>query len=146
MSASQAGVGTEGFDELLRQHEARQALTARAAYNLLRISAAVPPEHRSAVGAEDAGHRAGAWLAGSSTNPGRWTNREVLAVELAEMNELLVDLRVHLSVVLEWLAVNLGSKVGTPGRRETIRVPQTLFAECTALVDDLASPDRVAAA
>ena len=136
----------EDLDELLRTHESRQALAARAAYSLLRISAAVPREHRSVVGAADAGQRAAAWLAGASTNPGRWTNRAVLAAELAEMELLLVDLRRHLVVVLDWLTAHLGSQVGRPGQQETVRVPRTLLAECTTLVDDLTAPVAAAAA
>ncbi|GAA0227706.1 hypothetical protein [Cryptosporangium japonicum] len=136
----------ESLDELLRQHEIRQALTARAAYSLLRITAAVPPETRTVMGAADAGQRASAWLAGSSTNPGRWTSRTVLADELAELDSLLVDLRGHLVVVLDWLAVHLGSQVGRPGHQQTIRVPRTLLAECSTLVDDLTVLTPAAAA
>ena len=136
----------EDLDELLRQHEARQALTARAAYSLLRITAAIPPETRSVMGAADAGQRAAAWLAGLSTNPGRWTHRTVRATEITELDDLLGDLRGHLSVVRDWLSVHLGSQVGRPGQQQTIRVPRTLLAECTALVDDLAGSAPAAAA
>ncbi|SHN36776.1 hypothetical protein [Cryptosporangium aurantiacum] len=134
------------LDDLLRVHESRQALAARAAYSLLRISAAVPPDHRTVVGAADAGQRAGAWLAAASTNPGRWTNRAVLTAELAELDVLLVDLRTHLVVVLDWLNVHLGTQVARAGRPETIRVPRTLFAECKALVEDLTDLAPAAAA
>ncbi|GAA3397281.1 hypothetical protein [Cryptosporangium minutisporangium] len=134
------------LDELLRLHEARQALAARAAYSLLRISAAVPPDHRAVVGAADAGQRAGAWLAGVSTNPGRWTSRAVLAAEVTELDVLLADLRAHLIVVLDWLSVHLGAQVARAGLTHSIRVPRTLLAECTALVDDLADLIPAAAA
>lgn len=127
----------EDLDGLQRQHEIQQALAARAAYSLLRITAAVPPGSRSVMGAAEAGQRASAWLAGSSTNPGRWTNRRVLTEELTELEVLLVDLRDHLIVVLDWLSVHLGSQVGQPGHQQTLRVPRTLLAECSALVDDL---------
>ncbi|MFG1926316.1 hypothetical protein [Cryptosporangium sp. NPDC048952] len=136
----------ESLDELQHQHEIRQALTARAAYSLLRITAAVPPDIRTVLGAADAGQRASAWLAGSSTNPGRWTNRTVLAEELAELDLLLVDLRAHLVVVLDWLAAHLGSQVGRAGHQQTIRVPRTLMAECSTLVDDLSVLSPAAAA
>jgi hypothetical protein len=135
----------ENLDELLRQHEIRQALTARAAYSLLRITAAVPPEARSVMGAAEAGQRASAWLAGSSTNPGRWTNRRVLTDELTELDALLIDVRGHLVVVLEWLSVHLGTQVGRSGQQQTIRVPRTLLAECSTLVDDLTTVPAVAA-
>ena len=135
----------EDLNGLLRQHELRQALIARAAYGLMRIIGAVPPETRSAMGAAEAGHRASAWLAGSSTNPGRWTNRRVLTDELTELDALLVDLRDHLVVVLNWLSLHLGSQAGRPRHQHTVRVPRTLLAECSTLVDDLTTVPAVAA-
>ncbi|MFI5957991.1 hypothetical protein [Cryptosporangium sp. NPDC051539] len=128
----------DDLHELLRLHEVRQALAARASYSLLRIAAAVPPDNRPIGGAADAGQRAGAWLAGCSTNPGRWTNRPVLVAELNELDLLLADLRDHLVATVEWVTVHLGVQAGArPGPQHTIRVPRTLLAECTTLIEDL---------
>ncbi|TQS46304.1 hypothetical protein [Cryptosporangium phraense] len=123
---------------LMQLHETRQALAARASYSLLRITAAVPPENRSVSGAADAGQQASAWLAGSSTNPGRWTTRRVLVAELHELDLLLADLHGHLVATVDWLAAHLGSQAGgRSGPQHTIRVPRTLLAECTTLIHDL---------
>jgi hypothetical protein len=134
------------LEELLRQHEARQALAARAAYSLLRITAAVPPESRFVVEASGAGQRATAWLAGSATNPGRWASRSVLATELAELDVLLVEVQEQLSVVLAWVSKNIGIQVGRGGLQQTVRVPRTLISECTTLISDLATLAPAAAA
>jgi hypothetical protein len=132
--------------ELLHRHEARQALAARAAYSLLRVTAAVPPDSRFLGEAADAGQRATAWLAGSSTNPGRWTSGSVLAAELAEIDVLLVELQGQLATVLAWVTANIGTQVRREGLSQTIRVPRTLLSECTALIADLAALVPAAAA
>lgn len=126
------------LDELLRQHETRQALAARAAYSLLRITAAVPPESRLVAEAAGTGQRATAWLGGSATNPGRWASRSVLTTELTELDALLVEVQEQLSVVLAWVSKNVGNQVGRGGL-QTIRVPRTLISECTTLISDLAT-------
>jgi hypothetical protein len=149
VSALSVGVGSVSqpdLAELLSRHEARQVLAARAAYSLLRITAAVPPESRFVVPAACAGQRATAWLAGSSTNPGRWTSTSVLAVELTELDVLLVDLHEQLVTVLNWVSANVGNTVGRQGMQQTIRLPRTLLAECTTLVQDLAALAPAAAA
>jgi hypothetical protein len=130
------------LDELLRQHEARQALAARAAYSLLRISAAVPPDSRFVGAAASAGQRATAWLSASATNPGRWVSRSVLVAELAELDGLLQELQERLESVVSWVTNNLATassaaRQGPP--QPTIRVPRTLLAECNTLVADLAT-------
>lgn len=134
------------LDELVRQHEARQALAARAAYSLLRITASMPADNRFGADAVAAGQRATAWLAGCATNPGRWASLSVLVAELGQLDVLLAEVRAQLATVLAWVSHNLGSQVGRPGLQQTIRVPRTLLSECTTLIADLATLAPAAAA
>jgi hypothetical protein len=132
--------------EVLHRHEARQALAARAAYSLLRITAAAPPDSRFVADAATAGQRATAWLTASATNPGRWASRSVLAAELTELDALLAELRCQLSTVLTWVTANSGGQPTRQSTPQNIRVPRTLLAECTTLVSDLATLVPAAAA
>lgn len=134
------------LDELLRQHEIRQALAARAAFSLLRITASMPPDSRYGADAVAAAQRVTAWLAGSATNPGRWASLSVLAAELGQLDLLLVEVESQLAAVLAWVSNNLGSHVGRPGLEQTIRVPRTLLSECSTLIADLATLVPAAAA
>jgi hypothetical protein len=119
---------------LLDVHEARQALLARVAYSLLRLTAAVPSSAAISVAASAAAAtEAMAWLSGSATNPGRWASRSVLRTELAELDELLAGAGGHLNAVLAWIGPST-----TDRTVHTLRLPRSLASECEALVTKLA--------